>query len=477
MANSAFILRNLGAVNAVSSANAARQLASIGKQTLKVLGTVKGAYDAGSAFFPKKRARANSAGESVRAKSAQATGGGDGAGYVGRFRNRKGGKRRPSKRRSKRPAKRRSKRVVKGENFYARRGAIATLEVSGSISDSHCAYLGHASFAVGQAIEMCSIAIARRIFKEGIGYEADNLKSVIPYRTSGADQFSDGGTLIVKKVNIDSGVKSTVAYIIPPNATLTDVGGWLSLNVMQYISAQAGVGTGDTPPVDRSTRWLWIQLVDIPTGHTRTHIDLTTMMVDLYSRSELKIQNVTIPATGATETDNVANVPLIGRHYEMSHWQPVTSDDDMVVLNRLNQDTGVLGVEIKPTSGSLPQQYETWREPPPSKAFLNCKRSSKLHLEPGTIKNHISSLRSSMSLERFLQAIHIRRNNTSNRSVSIGRFDLFAFERMIQLAGDLPLKINYECNYFTGVAVTHRNRTAIMQKVSDVSQVATWIPT
>jgi len=410
--------------------------------------------------------------------STQTSGGGKyyQAGYAGKLR----GKRAKIVRRRRMPAKKRVKkrrtykrksRAVKGENYYGRVGAIATLEVTGALSDSDCVYIGHSSFAVGQVMRMLSVAIMRKLFKMAISWEPDNINTTIPYRLVNGAQVSYGYTLIVKKINTDDNVKTQDTFSPSGSHNITTPAQWFRENHMEAISAQASSSTA----VERNNRLLWLHLVDIDTGIVRAQLDLTTLMCDVYSKSNLKIQNVTVPTANATEADNVNNVPLIGRSYHMSNWQPMTADDDMGPLNRLNQDTGVLGVEIK-QSGALGSQYVTWKEPPPSKAFINCVSSASQQMEPGTIKNHVSILRRSMSFPRMMEALAVRRGNVLNKSVKIGNHDLFAFERMITVLGELPLKIIYECNVFTGAAVYSRKKAVMMQAVNSTAQGASTIP-
>jgi len=411
--------------------------------------------------------------------STQTSGGGayNQAGYAGRLR----GKRAKIVRRRRMPAKKRVKkrrtykrksRVVKGENYYGRVGAIATLEVTGALSDSDCVYIGHSSFAVGQVMRMLSVAIMRKLFKMALRWEPDNIKTTIPYRLASGAQLSDGYMLVVKKINTDDNVKTQDEYTpLASTHGIENPADWFRQNHMEAISAQASSSTA----VERNNRLLWLHLVDVGTESVRAQLDLTTLMCDIYSKSNLKIQNVTVPTVNATEADNVNNVPLIGRSYHMSNWQPMTADDDMGPLNRVNQDSGVLGVEIK-QSGTLGSQYVTWKEPPPSKAFINCVSSLPQQMEPGTIKNHVSILRRSMSFPRLMEALAIRRGNVLNKSVKIGNHDLFAFERMITVPGELPLKIIYECNLFTGAAVYSRKKAIMMQAVNSTAQSASIIP-
>lgn len=422
----------------------------------------------------KKRRTATGASQIV------ARGGGGGraveAGYAGRFRNLKRKKRaiRTRKRPKRKPVKRTRRRYVKGENYYGKYGAINTTEINGSVSDTDCVYLGHSSFAPGVMLSMIAYAIIRRLFKMGIGYESDNLEDVIPY-ISGAVEASNGCVVEIRQINLDTGVKSRITHTLGASETLASVGNWLKLNVLEFASSEST--NNPVNDTERNNRLLSIQLTDLSTNTVKAHMDLTTLKVSAFAKSTLKMQNVTIPTAGADETDNVANTPLQGRQYHFAHWQPATADTDMVVLNRVNQDTGVLAVEIKKSGvGGLPAKYNTWKEPPPSKAFVNCSKSVPTRIEPGTIKEHTSITRVNMSLERMLRAICLRRGNVNNRSVKLGQHEIFAWERMIQMSGDLPLKVNYECNIFTGVAVTHRPANAIMQTFGSVTQSPTLIP-
>lgn len=380
------------------------------------------------------------------------------AGYVGRIytkrRKRKG--KRPGKRPVKRTYKRRKRSYLRGENYYAKYGAISTLEITGAVTDGDCVYLGHSSLVPTESMRIVLYALVRKLYKVAIGYEADNMKSIIPYK-SGASQNSGGHTLYLKLQNNDNGSKTQQTFVIGSGKTLVDVGDQLFEYFKTFSADYAAT---------KQLKLLWLELVDDLSLDVRAHIDLSTLYVDLYTKSDLKIQNCTIPSATAVETDNINNVPLVGRSYSMNHFNPRTSEDDAWAFNAVNQDTGMLLIRANEFPG---QQYETWKEPPPSKSFVNCVASSVVRLEPGTIKNHISSTRKRMQFERFLLAISFRENFVQNRSVKIGSHDLMALERLLAREGDLPIRVQYECNYFHAATVSWRNKPAIMQKVTFAS--------
>lgn len=428
-------------------------------------------------YFPqRKRARIHgpapakpNAGTQTRYNSGGYGGGGgrvggtSGAGYAGTFR---GGRRRkaPYRKRSTRRATKGRKRTVrksvrksalKGENYFARNGAISTVEVSGLVSDPDCIYVGHASHIPLETLRVTVYALVRRLYFEAIGFEADNMKSTIPYKTTAGAQNSGGHDITVKYVVASTGVKSQSVWNIVDGKSIVDVGDVLLNDLFNVYSNQNDQW--------KETQLLWIDLTDTATGITRAHLDLTALMVDVYTKSELKMQNVTIPAVGADQEDNVANVPLVGRHYAFKNAYPSLSDDDMQMLNFIDQNNGMCSLRAQQFVGS---QYETWKEPPPSKAFTNCKSSAKIRLEPGTIKSSTLITRKRMLFTSLLKAMSIKLAVSGAVRVKFGTSEVLALERLLQKSGDLNIKCNFEKNVFTGASVTVRNKRAIMQKVT-----------
>jgi len=435
------------------------------KQAARAYATAQGAWDLGKNTYNSLKRKAVAAPEP---RAVRRTGMSGGAGYAGRFPTRvkranpkRGAVTKRKSRRRRAPYKKRGSRARGGENYFAQYGAIATKEVSGTLTDGDCVYIGHSSLVPDECIRTVVYALVRALYKRAIGYEADNMKSVIPYKTkSDGSQVGNGHSIIIKyctNMNLNTKDQSKID-ITGESSTIVTVGDAIFGRFRDMSTAS------DTA---KNQRLLWIEIVDDTTGHTRAHMDLTCMRVNLFTKSELKIQNVTIPEVTATTEDNVNNVPLVGRSYHMSHWCPKTTDDDNSYLDTGIQTTGMITWRANQTSGV---QYEAWKEPPPSKSFTNCTASSKIRLEPGTIRNHVSSTRKSMLLEDFLIAMAYNSTSVSNRNPRLGTHDMFAMERLLQLEGVLPIKIVYECNNFTGAVVSSKRRVAIMQKVTYATQ-------
>jgi len=391
-------------------------------------------------------------------------GGGEigGGGYAGKIVTKK--KRTVSKKRKayKRKAYKRKRRVrAKGENYYAQFGATSTREVSGTITDPDCVYIGHASMAPVELLRVVSYSLVRKLYNEALGWDGDNLRSVIPYRMTALNaQVSDGHKVVVKYIN-NMALNTKDQYVLPvtsPTQTLMDIGDFLATWFSGFSSQDA---------TWKDTRLLWISIVDDTTGNTRAHIDLTSARVSLMTKSDLKIQNVTIPETGATTEDNVLNQPLVGRYYHFNSYVPNSADDDQNYIDALDQETGVLSWRAGQTTG---QQYVTWKEPPPSKAFVNCAGTGTVRLEPGHIKMHTNMTSTSMLFEKALMAMAVRQSFVNQKSTRIGQHDLFALERVLQISGVLPIKIIYEANILTCASISTRKRHGIMQRVTYATQ-------
>jgi len=382
------------------------------------------------------------------------------AGYAGPIARKRKYTRKRAPTGKRRSVKRFKRSAVKGENYFAKRGALSTLEVSGTVTDPNCVYVGHSSLVPMECFRNFMYALIRRVYKEAIGYEASNIKSVIPYRTVAGAQVSSGHSIIVKYVSdlTTNARDQQVMNITNPAYTIENVGND-SFDLFAQISGASDVW--------KNRRLLYIMCVDDTTGLCRCQLDLQTLKVELYSRSELKIQNVTVPSATDTTEDAVTNVPLVGRSYHLTHWNPAIADEESNQLVAGNQESGVITYRAGANSG---QQYEAWREPPPSCAFTNCNGMTKVRMEPGHIRNHVSVTRKTMLLELYLQSLARRGSGDTNRNCKLGTHDMIALERLLQLEGGLPIKLIYECNFTTGVAVVPKFTTPMMQKFATRTQ-------
>lgn len=348
---------------------------------------------------------------------------------VGRYRGTFTKRRFPGKRGS--PSK-------KSENHYSRYGATDTLEVSGTITDPDCVYVGHSSFSTVRLFETCLVAMYRKLYIAAIGYDVSAIDEILPYKNGN----SDGHTIHV--------------YFRDPNG------------VMQTIFQAVPQGTslkGLSSPSFTFSKCFWtaclekrvitrVYIVDNDTNLTRATLDVTRLKFDYQFKSELKIQNVTIPQTNSNEADDVDNVPLVGRSYEFNNWSPRTNGQNVYPaspnsptdwISMVNEYEGVTLVR----AAQLPTAM---KEPPPSSIFTNCKKSGKVRLQPGDIKSDWLIGGGTISFENMNLALEFSNSiPVVNRRVRIGKNAMIAVEKLIGLAGTLPIKINYECNHYVGV--------------------------
>lgn len=346
-----------------------------------------------------------------------------GAGYRGHFTRRRFNFKRGS------PA-------TKSENYYSRYGVTDTTEVSGTISDDQCVYIGHSSFSPVRMFEAAMQSMYRKLYTIAIGYDVCSASDVVPYK----DGQSDGNTIHLSWRDED-GVMSSMYQSIGLGASIAQLG-QMSFSITGAIRNMA--------ILRRTPQRIWV--VDNSTNLQRASLDLTRLKFDYMFKSEMKIQNVTIPTTTDNEMDDVNNVPLVGRTYEFSGWSPMMNGlaapngTKLALVNDLQGVTLVRGMEMG-VDGML--------EPPPSSVFTNCVKSQKVRVQPGTIKSDWLRGGGTLTLNKLLLAMDFKitppAQGNRNSQVRIGKHAMISLERVIHINGTLPIKCYYEVNHFCGV--------------------------
>ena len=349
-----------------------------------------------------------------------------GASYRGRFTNR-------------RFARKRGSAAAKGENYFATNGVTDTMEVSGTISDPDCVYVGHSSFSPMRMLEAIVQSVLRKLYSAAIGYDLSSINQTIPYK--GID--SDGHTITVSWRNPD-GTTSSEYHAIT-----------VGMSIQSIAAINHPVGAIFKNVVQNDVQLMRITITDKDTNLTRATLDLTKTKIEYYFKSELKVQNVTISNLASDEADDVNNVPLVGRNYEFKSWHPDAGGSTaLTTINLLAASSQSWGVSL--VRGA--QMEQGWREPPPSKVFTGVTKSEKIRIQPGHIKSDWLIDSGSMTLDRLLHALHYDPSGGNDhtkrmsRRVMIGRHSLCALEKVISIFGTLPIKVFYECNFFLGVA-------------------------
>jgi len=331
----------------------------------------------------------------------------------------------------------------KSENYFSRYGATDTLEVSGSITDPDCVYVGHSSFSAVRLFETCMVAMYRKLYIAAIGYDVSSIDQVIPYKNGNSDGHS-----ITVFYRDSAGVMGSVFQAVPVGTSLKG----LTNTAFSFSDTIWKAAINDRVIVR-------VTISDNDTNLVRATIDVTRLKFTYQFKSELKMQNVTIPTTEDNEADDVNNVPLVGRSYEFNNWAPRTnaSNANAVGSSSGNVDFFSLVSEFDGvTLVRAAQMPQALKEPPAAAAFSNCAKSMKVRLQPGDIKSDWLIGGGSVSFQNLVNGLDFSASvPQNNRRVRIGKHAMIAVEKLIGLAGTLPIKIIYEVNHFVGVVASY----------------------
>lgn len=378
--------------------------------------------------------------------------------YAGKFVKRFG-KKRAYKRGGKRSGLKRKyprKRVyAKGENYYATRGATSTIETTGSVTDTDCVYVGHSSLVGLESISIVAYAVMRKAYKIAIGWDCANVNDDIPFK-AGA---SDGHKWIVTYAdNLVTGTTTAAQFSIGVNTTLKTVAD----TVLSPIFREFSVSDSNWS----NRRLLSLVFEDTDNFHSKCELNFESMHVDFFSKSELKIQNRTQNGSD-NEADDVNNVPLVGRSYRMTGPTPRCRDKNLQYINWVSAENGMTLYRASKYSGP---KYVGWKEPPPSTAFVNCKQSAVVRLEPGQIKSDWLSTKVKLPLDKFLRRLHMLNANPGGPTtgLGIGNHGMIALERLIGV-DNTKVNVVYEANHMHGCVVTVKPKPNMLQDYKQYS--------
>jgi len=365
----------------------------------------------------------------------------DSATYDGRFLKRRGAVR-------KRYVKRRTYRkspAVKGENYYSKHGATSTLETIGAASDPDVVYIGHTAHSSYEALLLTGCSILRNLYKEAVGYETRDLNEKLPVPTS---------HIVIKLVNTQTNVVITNDVYTNADSTLWTLAG--SDHIFGELArfSEGGAGYNDLRFED-----ICLYEWDSPAHRLMARLDLSHASVDMYAKSELKIQNRSNSNPADNENTDINAVPLVGRQYTLPGCAP-----NVKGVGAINTWDQSLGMTIARSQES--QMNVALREPPPSAVFRGCTGSSKVRLEPGAVKSDWVIQRLTLPLEKFLRRAAWNADDSvqSIKSTLSGN-SLIALEKVIGVFGSPAITLQYECNFWCGIVVKHKSWNAALSRV------------
>jgi len=367
------------------------------------------------------------------------------ASYKGRFRGRAKRRRVPKS------------SAPKSKEFYAERGITYDVETNGSISDANCVYLGHCSFSPWYLVKCTMQALMRKLFCAAFrDWSPTSISDVIPLSNFGTS--SNGFQLRFTSVNAATGLSTNTDVTLGLSETIET----LSENTViigLFVSAATQFGFKLTNVVLCSSFDSGL----IGAGgyfnrNTLATLELDTAVVSYFSKSDLKVQNVTVPDATNLESTDVNNVPLVGRLYNLNTPYPNTKRAHPLKLNWVNADTGMCSHYAGDPSSNN-QAALALKEPPAPGFFYGCKSSILARLEPGSIKKSVVTSSRSMPLNAFLRAVSYTNAvgipaNNNITTTTLGGSKVLALERVISVQGTLPIKCFYENNVSMGVYIS-----------------------
>lgn len=332
------------------------------------------------------------------------------------------------------PFKRVKKNPITSEDVFTGLGFYAVKEQFGKVTASDCVYAGVSGFDLGECAVVVSIAMLRKLFmKHGMDIP-DATVSII-------DNLAVSGFNILTVFTNSEGVFSNPgAYTFGNAETL----GTLAVNskILESIENYAK-GSSDkilNRLVLRAGETVLAQLV------------LKYENVVMEMTAKITLQNRTKGALAATnESDTVDNQPLKGYQYYFkkqnprTRMEPTAADTDKwVEFNYGN--TG--GIKLISSGGS---NIDTvMQEPPTPNFFQNCHKSSKVRLEPGSIKTGYVSNKFDKPYEDFIRNLAWYNGGNVYRTQRIADTVLFSFEETLNSNSSNLITLSYETEQRSG---------------------------
>lgn len=347
----------------------------------------------------------------------------------------------------------RSKRLNKKQDAVLHRGFLNTTEITGTVADPNCVYVGHSCMSGNEVIEGICSSLLRQLYKKALDLNVTNIQEPLPafgvggYTLRIERELMDGTNTIQQFDYVPSAtdtiqfiVGSRVAGIVPAWATLLDV-------FKDYASGNSA----STVNLYQPTKLYFLETLNF---NVLARINLKNERVHVRVDSHIKVQNRTLAADASSDATDVSNNPLVGKLYSFSSGCPMTKVDYAPLVNSIPDFTGAI------TIPSASFTKTGFFEPPHPKIFVNCKKSTGVRLEPGQIKEDRIKFSSSTPLLKFLTTFGYGIGPTGavatlNRQMKLkGTCTLIALEDVINVNALQNISVAYEINRRTAVYTT-----------------------
>lgn len=164
-------------------------------------------------------------------------------------------------------------------------------------------------------------------------------------------------------------------------------------------------------------------------------IDLTNTFFEVYATSHLKVQNRTINSTGNNEVDDVDNVPLYGKIYEMNYngtifrdYNQPTSMGSHPPQLRTDPDFGSLTTSVTNQMSAGTSLYSEVAQP---QQLIGVYTHGKVHLDPGEIKTSKLVFTKKIQLNKLISLYKLKDGPNGKPEFYFGKTRIIGVEKMI----------------------------------------------
>lgn len=270
-------------------------------------------------------------------------------------------------------------------------GVSFKTEVGGELTSTTCAYLGHSTGPADNCMLVFWLACLRKVGKKlGQDFEnpQDNMQNL---QHTAAFTDSPGDYKIRYKAEADDAI-ATIAHTVTAGQSYISIA--QSLNTLWNTT----IGVAEQDPVIISFEFHARSQDGLGGGNFQ--IPIVLRMHDCKFRikvvSKLRVQNVTEAGTGAAGTDDsvldVRANPLVGKCYSanMAGLRRVYDRDFTAPTVNLNPNTSTGLITFDAADANLPAHSQNvFKKPPPAQAFVACKRSVPVTVQPGAISSNV----------------------------------------------------------------------------------------
>jgi len=350
-------------------------------------------------------------------------------------------------------------------DVYATKGFRHTTEIRGTVSDPDCVYIGHSTFSGIQTLELLCQVLLRKLFARAGVIVRDIHEGIRGYQANTSNMWR----MVIVRQNKETGaVDTSVTYTTPfgTNTSIYQIVGdqqavvtalWPGLYNVMYDAA-VGANGGDVLNVLMPTSIVLYQEEENNTQffQFRAELKLENETVNIFSKSDLKIQNRSLASSGGTTADAVDANPLMGKLYRFNGGAPRARVGNVVFIESVPDMSGVITTRASNLTG-LGAQYMT--EPPGPKMFWNCVGASNVKLQPGHIKYDSIVYKKSMQFHKFLKAMHMASGPGQRQINLFGKSTLVALEDVINVNGNQLIYCSYEVNREFALHLTTSSKT------------------